>query len=287
MADQVTTLEGIDVANWQGEIDWPAVAGVAFAWCKATEGYTFNDPFFAANVAGARAAGIPVGGYHFARFDQASADLQAQHFRAVCGRLDLPAMLDAESHWLADPAANTDWILRWFDSTNETHRVLYTNGDGVDHHVDSARLVAAGVDLFYAHPGATTFAGRGAWPTAAVVQYGARAVPGIAGGVDADRMLDSTLARYLGDDAMPPAHLVLLDDGEIVAFPSCGAAPYRVANPTTLAIGQITGTLATPTPDTPSSADESAAIRAAVADAHPPGSGLEHFTGTVELTETP
>lgn len=57
-------LLGIDVSHFQGAIDWPRT-GVAFAFAKATEGSTFRDGRFAANIAGMRAAGIVPGAYHF------------------------------------------------------------------------------------------------------------------------------------------------------------------------------------------------------------------------------
>lgn len=60
-------VHGIDVSRWQGQIDWSAVraAGTRFAFLKATEGGDHIDPNFVANWNGARAAGIPVGAYHF------------------------------------------------------------------------------------------------------------------------------------------------------------------------------------------------------------------------------
>lgn len=62
---------GIDVSSYQHTIDWKGVAGdgVAFAWTKATEGslhyMNYTDPHLAANVAGATAAGVLIGVYHF------------------------------------------------------------------------------------------------------------------------------------------------------------------------------------------------------------------------------
>lgn len=58
---------GVDVSHHQGPIDWPAVAddGIAFAYIKATEGATFVDERFAENWAGAAAAGLDWGAYHF------------------------------------------------------------------------------------------------------------------------------------------------------------------------------------------------------------------------------
>ena len=55
---------GIDVASHQhpdnAPIDWAAVAaaGWAFVIVKATEGVGYVNPFFAQDVAGARAAGL-------------------------------------------------------------------------------------------------------------------------------------------------------------------------------------------------------------------------------------
>lgn len=63
---------GIDVSSYQGSsIDWVSVktSGVSFAWCKATEGVTFVDSTFTINMANARAAGVLIGAYHFARPD--------------------------------------------------------------------------------------------------------------------------------------------------------------------------------------------------------------------------
>lgn len=46
-------LHGIDVSHHQGNVNWLAVAeaGVSFAFAKATEGDTFADPQFSANLA--------------------------------------------------------------------------------------------------------------------------------------------------------------------------------------------------------------------------------------------
>jgi lysozyme len=48
-------VRGIDVSHHQGQIDWDALAAhhVAFAYIKATEGETFNDPRFSRNWVGA------------------------------------------------------------------------------------------------------------------------------------------------------------------------------------------------------------------------------------------
>ena len=62
-------IEGIDVSHWQETIDWVKVknAGKKFAYLKATETTNFLDNKYATNRAQAKANGIKVGAYHFAR----------------------------------------------------------------------------------------------------------------------------------------------------------------------------------------------------------------------------
>jgi lysozyme len=79
------TIEGIDVSAMQGLVDWNKVkaAGVSFAILKATEGVDFVDKMFAQHVAGARAAGMPFGAYHYLHVRKGrpqDADKQAEQF---------------------------------------------------------------------------------------------------------------------------------------------------------------------------------------------------------------
>lgn len=110
---------GIDVSNHQGRIDWKKVAadGVDFAWVKATEGRTFTDARFLANLLGARENGVPVGAYHYARPDNNSAEAEADHFLTVLGQLedgDLLPVLDFETKALSASRMNA-WALRWME----------------------------------------------------------------------------------------------------------------------------------------------------------------------------
>ena len=45
----MTNATGIDVSKWQGDFDWNAHPGLAFAGVKATEGTGYNDPEFPDN----------------------------------------------------------------------------------------------------------------------------------------------------------------------------------------------------------------------------------------------
>lgn len=96
---QKLPVHGIDISRWQGEIDWSEVrrAGTAFVFIKATEGGDHLDERFLANWAGAKAAGIPRGAYHFMYWCR-PAEEQAEWFRRnVPAEKDaLPPVLDAE-----------------------------------------------------------------------------------------------------------------------------------------------------------------------------------------------
>lgn len=97
---------GIDVSKWNGDIDWDKVrnAGVEFAIIRAgyrgsVSGSLVEDPYFAANIKGATASGIPVGVYFFTQavneveaVEEASAVLQlVKEYR-----LDYPIFIDTE-----------------------------------------------------------------------------------------------------------------------------------------------------------------------------------------------
>src|SRR5262245_32769351 len=62
---------GIDVSSIQASANWTTIkgAGISFAWCKATEGFTFNDASFTSHMANAKNAGVLIGAYHYARPD--------------------------------------------------------------------------------------------------------------------------------------------------------------------------------------------------------------------------
>ncbi len=70
------TVKGIDVASYQSSTF--STAGLGFVMVKATEGTGYVNPRHAAQVAHARAQGLVVGHYHFAR--PGSVTAQAAYF---------------------------------------------------------------------------------------------------------------------------------------------------------------------------------------------------------------
>ncbi|CQR71695.1 Autolytic lysozyme [Sporomusa ovata DSM 2662] len=60
-------MKGIDVSENNGTVDWQAVAnaGIEFVMIRCSYGLQSKDEMFAKNVAGAKAAGLKVGAYHY------------------------------------------------------------------------------------------------------------------------------------------------------------------------------------------------------------------------------
>ena len=91
-------VRGVDVSEYQGTIYWNKLsAGQDFAFIKATEGSSHQDPAFAANFQGAAEAGLLSGAYHFFSFESPG-ETQAENFLQTVGSLSgrLPPVVDVE-----------------------------------------------------------------------------------------------------------------------------------------------------------------------------------------------
>ena len=93
-------LEGIDVSEFQGSIDWHQVhaSGRAFGIARVSDGIQHVDPTFAANYAGMKSEGMVRGSYQFFRASQDPV-AQANLLLSKIGALepgDLAPMLDVE-----------------------------------------------------------------------------------------------------------------------------------------------------------------------------------------------
>lgn len=90
---------GFDVSKYQPKVDWAAAraAGRSFVFIKATESTSHVDPLFTEHWAGAAAAGLVRGAYHFYR-PEADATAQAELFVKTVKLEpgDLPPVLDVE-----------------------------------------------------------------------------------------------------------------------------------------------------------------------------------------------
>jgi GH25 family lysozyme M1 (1,4-beta-N-acetylmuramidase) len=235
-----STVDGIDVYDGTGTINWRAVqdAGIAWASIKATQGTYNTQTRFAANRAGAHDAGIYVAPYHF--FDPTEDGmLQAQHFLSTVGALgalDLPAVLDAECpdgdpNCLGSSSGSgvtagmiRERILSFLqtvESATGRTPIVYTfnsyfSGNAVD---------TTGLDhypLWIAAPTVTTHCGTGGtmcfsipspWTKAAMWQWSwVGCVSGISGNVDRDRFI-GTLADLVSFAAATSDGGIAMTDG--------------------------------------------------------------------------
>src|SRR4051794_11283167 len=241
-AQSAPAPSGIDVSNWQHQIDWLQVgtAGYDFAFAKATESTTFTDATYPINRTGAGAFGVKLGAYHFARpagssdaAVVASAVAQADYFVAFAQpkRGDLLPVLDLEKSGNLPPARLTTWTRAWLDEVSArlgVRPLIYVSPSFWKSALgDTPVFAAEGHPLWIAHwtkaslpilPGAG-WGGLGwmfwQWTDCAKVA-------GVAGCVDGDRLNGSTLAPA-SIPALPSGAPVASSPPSIVGTPQAGA----------------------------------------------------------------
>jgi lysozyme len=140
------TVEGVDVSNHQGAIDWRALAkdNVHFAYIKASEGGDFVDARFHENWKLAHDAGLYVGGYHFFTLCRPGA-IQAAHFARTLPRdthHTLPPAVDLEhmgpcrhGPTMTDVAGEVRVFLDVVERSYGVRPVLYTTRQFHDAHL--------------------------------------------------------------------------------------------------------------------------------------------------------
>lgn len=97
---EATDIEGIDISNHQGSINWEEVDKdlVKFVYIKATEGTTYKDRYFNNNWKETTNNGFLKSAYHFYNINGDGKE-QAQHFIDVVPKEDcmLPPAVDIET----------------------------------------------------------------------------------------------------------------------------------------------------------------------------------------------
>jgi GH25 family lysozyme M1 (1,4-beta-N-acetylmuramidase) len=209
--------EGIDVSHWQNTIDWSLVAasGKRFAYMKASEGTTLVDQTYASNRAQAKAYGLIVGAYHFARPNRTPGDAvaEADYFLAMSqvAAGDLLPVLDLEVNGGLSPVELQEWVKGYLGRIYErtgARGVIYTSPSFWRNSMaDTSWFAANGYrTLWVAHWTSGPAPSVPAWNWGGIGwtfwQYtSSGTVPGISGRVD--------LNRYNGTDLAP----VLLANG--------------------------------------------------------------------------
>lgn len=205
----IGTILGVDVSHHEGRIDWASVAGSGkkFAYLKASEGTGYVDPTYALNRAGATAAGLRTGAFHYAQPDSTpgEAAAEADHFAQVAAirRGDLRPMLDLEVRNGLSASELQGWIAAFLSRLYAQTGVragIYVSPSFWSSYVGDSAAAALrdGAELWIAHwttagaPSlpASDWAGHG-WTVWQYTDHGR--VPGIAVPADVDRV---TAARF-------------------------------------------------------------------------------------------
>ncbi len=120
IGSEYTVLDGIDVSEHQGTIDWEAVAadGIDFAIIRAayrgySEGGLFTDKYFEENIKGAAENGIDIGVYLFSQAINTEEAVEEANYllgllESCSGDISLPVFYDWES--ISNDEARTDGL---------------------------------------------------------------------------------------------------------------------------------------------------------------------------------
>jgi GH25 family lysozyme M1 (1,4-beta-N-acetylmuramidase) len=228
-------VRGIDVSRWKGSIAWSRVAhgGYRFTFAEATNGFAV-DPSFGRNRAGAKAAGLAFGGFHFARPAGstqsgviANAVAQADFFVSVAQPQtgELAPVLDLERTGGLSPVSLRAWTSAWLNEVQAQVGVrptIYSSPTFWRHALRDASVFAAtGSNLWVAHwHVASPRVPAANWAASGWTFWqwtNCSRVPGIRGCVDGDLYRSSRVSAAL----MPPPPLAI-DAPTVAGVPQTG-----------------------------------------------------------------
>lgn len=200
-----SVIVGVDLSKWQGAVDFARIraAGNRYVFVKVSQGATGVDPDYARNIAGARAAGLCAGSYHFYATDhdaQSQFDNLSRHLDLKPG--DLPPVVDIEvlaQNSLSGLATELRAFLGLIEGRYRVKPILYSGLSFA-----AAQLQGFGEYPLWLAEYTTAPAPRlpGGWKSWTFWQYSQDGhVDGVNGAVDLD--------RFNGDEAALKALLVV------------------------------------------------------------------------------
>ncbi|VDB89354.1 unnamed protein product [Peniophora sp. CBMAI 1063] len=178
--------QGIDVSGYQGSVDFEAAKakGIVFAFIKATEGTTYQNPDFSQQYDSATSAGVIRGGYHFAHPDTSTGAAQAKYFLAHGGGwtsdgLTLPGALDIEYGASAEcyglsASAMVSWIKDFsntYHSSTGVYPIIYTTTDWWTTCTGNSAAFGSTNPLWLAHYASSIGTTPAGWSYATFWQY--------------------------------------------------------------------------------------------------------------------
>lgn len=204
------TVSAIDISHYQGAPDFNAIraAGVGLVMMKATDGLNGVDPQLGANRAGASAAGLTKGYYHFARATNASSE--AAHFCDTVGSLDHGDLVALD--WEVSGGDPVGWSLAFLKTVEARFGVkplIYLNKSTVAG-FDWSPVVSNDNGLWLASYdyNSATVPNVAHWSNVSIKQFSDKGtVHGVNGAVDLDTFEGSAdaLAKYGFGGGVAPA----------------------------------------------------------------------------------
>lgn len=184
--------KGIDVSTWQGDINWNKVKadGIEFAMLRSSFGKENpdkqTDNKFWQNYNNAKAAGVPIGAYHYSYATTVEdAKKEADFFLSIVKgcQFEYPVAFDIEdpSQMYLGKDRITDIIMAFCERVQAAgyYVSLYTNLDWISNRIDMSRAKAFDIWLAQWNDKPTYSGSFGMW------QYtSSGSVSGISGNVD-------------------------------------------------------------------------------------------------------
>lgn len=193
------TYDGIDVSEWQGEINWEEVSqsGIKFVYIRASEGNNYEDPYAIRNYNGAKENGIKVGFYHYltAANEEEALD-EAEFFVSIIKGLKVDCKLAMDFEYFGELSKEeinqiSNIFLEEVKRLSGKEVIIYS--DAYNAAYTFSKELANSYPIWVADYGARE-PGNGNWNTWEGFQYTDEGrITGIYGNVDRDYFTDGIL----------------------------------------------------------------------------------------------
>ena len=184
--------DGIDVSEWQGDINFAEVkaSGIDIVYIKSSEGTNYIDPYFKSHYSGAKENNLNIGFYHFlTASSQQEAIQEARFFASVVDGLDSDCRLAMDFEVFNDLSINEINNISFAflsEVQNSTGKEVVIYSDAFNARETFSSNLAAEYPVWVAEYGVNE-PEDGNWPTWVGFQYTSRGkISGISGNVDRD-----------------------------------------------------------------------------------------------------
>lgn len=201
--------EGIDVSNWQRNIDFAQVkaSGIEIVYIKASEGTTFKDPYLEANYENAKSNGLKIGFYHYLTATSvAAAQRQASFFASVIEgkEVDCKLVMDYEEFFGESKPQINEIAIAFMQRVKQITGkdvIVYSNLNNVRNTFGDAVASEGRLWLAYYNNPNNLINVNSSWDTYIGLQYtSSGSITGISGNVDRDRFSKEILMEDLQDE---------------------------------------------------------------------------------------